>query len=175
MTPFIAQIQPFAFNFAPRGWVLCNGQILAISQYTAVFALVGTTFGGDGRTSFGVPDLRGRSMVGVGTGPGLINRAWGQRGGANFVNLTTSQLPSHSHVAQLKGRKEPGGSFNPRGNVLAADTAAAIYSPSAADTDMGSSSIVVGNTGSSTEVFIDSPYLGIYIGFALTGIFPSRN
>jgi len=98
LDPFIGQIQAFGFNFAPRGWSLCDGQLLAISSNTALFSLIGTAFGGDGRTTFGLPDLRGRTAVHVGRGPGLSNITWGQRGGRENVNLTIQELPAHNHI-----------------------------------------------------------------------------
>ena len=97
MEPFLGQIQPFGFNFAPRGWAQCDGQILPISQNTALFSLLGTTFGGDGRTTFALPDLRSRSIVHIGTGAGLDNIKWGERGGATTHTLTLAQMPSHNH------------------------------------------------------------------------------
>ena len=96
--PFLGQIQMFGFNFAPRGWSTCNGQILPIAQNTALFALLGTTFGGDGRTTFSLPDLRGRDAVHVGTGPGLPTVRWGQRGGTHTYNIAIANLPAHNHT-----------------------------------------------------------------------------
>ncbi len=171
MVPFIAQIQPFAFNFAPRGWVLCNGQLLAIAQFSAVFSLVGTTFGGDGRTTFGIPDLRGRSMVGVGSGPGLETRTWGERGGANNVVLLTQNMPSHSHT--LRCANAVGTERIPVGRTLAGDTGGFSYVDTNPDSSMNSLSIT--NTGSNIPFSIDNPYLGLYIGFALEGVYPSRS
>ena len=95
--PFLGEIRLFGFNFAPRGWSFCTGQLLPISQNSAVFSLLGTTFGGDGRTTFGVPDLRGRVAIGVGQGPGLSDRRWGQRGGAETTTLNVNQMPNHRH------------------------------------------------------------------------------
>lgn len=97
MNPILGQIQLFGFNFAPRGWAKCEGQLLAISQNTALFSLLGTTYGGDGRTTFGLPDLRGRVAVGMGHGPGLSNYTWGEKSGGEANHLTAQQLPSHTH------------------------------------------------------------------------------
>ncbi|MBO3699045.1 phage tail protein [Roseivirga sp. E12] len=171
MTPFIAQIQPFAFNFAPRGWQLCNGQLMPISSYSAVFSLVGTTFGGDGRTTFGIPDLRGRSMVGVGTGPGLETRTWGMRGGRNTVTLTASNLPSHTHT--LRCANAAGTERIPVGATIAGHTGGAGFVTTNPDSNMNSQSIT--NTGSNIPFDIDNPFLGLYIGFAMEGIYPSRS
>ena len=103
MEPFLGQIQAFGFNFAPRGWSKCEGQLLPISQWTALFSLLGTTFGGDGRTTFGLPDLLSRSIVGMGQGPGMDNITWGERGGNYTYTLTTQQMPSHAHSVQVAG------------------------------------------------------------------------
>jgi len=97
--PFIGQVTHFAGNFAPRGWGFCGGQLLAISQNSALFSILGTTYGGDGRTTFGLPDARGRDMVHPGTGPGLSNIRLGERGGSETTTLTVNNLPSHSHTA----------------------------------------------------------------------------
>ena len=101
--PFIGQIQPFAFNFAPRNWALCDGQLLPISQNTALFSLIGTTYGGDGRTTFGLPDLRGRVPIHQGHGPGLSSYVIGQTGGSATNTLTQAQMPSHTHTATPTG------------------------------------------------------------------------
>ena len=96
--PFLAEIRIVAFNFAPRGWATCDGQLLPISQNQALFSLVGTMYGGDGRTTFGVPDLRGRVPIHRGTGPGLTPRTQGQSGGSETNVLNVNQLPAHSHT-----------------------------------------------------------------------------
>ncbi|MFC5049976.1 phage tail protein [Rubritalea spongiae] len=98
MDPFLAEIKMFAGNFAPRGWAFCDGQLLPISQYSAVFSLVGTIYGGDGRTTFALPDLRSRVPVHPGSGPGLSTYRLGQKGGAETVTLNQTQIPSHSHL-----------------------------------------------------------------------------
>ena len=96
--PYIGEIRWVAFNFAPGGWAFCDGQLLAISSYTALFSLLGTTYGGDGRVTFGLPDLRGRSPLHAGLGPGLTNRNMGEKGGMETVTLTTDEMPSHTHA-----------------------------------------------------------------------------
>src|SRR5690625_4414253 len=98
MDTFIGTIQLFAFDFVPRGWAACNGQLLPISQHTALYSLLGTQYGGDGRTTFGLPDLRGRVPLGQGQGPGLASYAVGETGGAETTTLTTEQLPAHTHA-----------------------------------------------------------------------------
>ncbi|WP_375579649.1 tail fiber protein [Marivirga tractuosa] len=97
LDPFLAEVMIFAGNFAPRGWAFCNGQLLPISSYSAVFSLVGTTYGGDGRTTFALPDLRGRAPIHFGSGPGLSSKTLGQKGGQETTTLTTNQMPSHTH------------------------------------------------------------------------------
>ena len=112
MDAFLGSINTFGFNFAPRGWALCQGQLLAISQNSALFSLLGTTYGGDGRTSFGLPDLRGRASVGMGHGPGLSNYSWGERGGSETRTLTSLNLPSHTHNHTYSGGTGSGAAVN---------------------------------------------------------------
>jgi len=99
MDQMLGEVRIFAGNFAPRGWAFCAGQLLAISQNSALFSLLGTTYGGDGRTTFALPDLRGRAPIGVGQGPGLTNRLWGQRSGSETHTMNITELPTHSHAA----------------------------------------------------------------------------
>jgi len=186
-SPFIGQIQLFGFNFAPRGWAFCDGQLLPISSNTALFSLLGTTFGGDGRTTFALPDLRGRSAVGVGTGPGISTITHGERGGRENVTLTTLNMPSHTHTAAVtgltttvSGSSDDADGTSPSGALLGT-TGDDVYSSGAADTAMNpaaastSGSASVGNTGGSQSFDIRNPFLGIYHSIALIGIFPSRN
>lgn len=169
--PFIGEIKIVGFNFAPRGWAICEGQLLPISQNTALFSLLGTAFGGDGRTNFGLPDLRGRVPVCVGNGAGLSPRGWGQLGGSETNTLGINNIPSHSHTfAQpaVQGgfdEAEPGNS--------ASFAEAQIYSTQNPDTSLrpGTTS----NTGAGQAVNNMQPFLGLYFVIALTGIFPSRN
>lgn len=169
--PFIGQIQMFGFNFAPRGWAFCDGQLLSISQNTALFSLLGTTFGGDGRTTFGLPDLRGRSAVHVGSGPGLGTISWGERAGLENVTLLVQNLPAHSHTVTPRGRPGAGDETNPTGGYFAS-ASTDLYADSST-VDMGSFSS--GSTGGGQSVPVRNPYLGIYHSIALQGIFPSRN
>ena len=115
--PFIAEIRIFAGNFAPRGWALCDGQLLPISQNTALFSLIGTVYGGDGETNFALPDLRGRAAMHAGNGPGLTPRQLGSRSGAATVTLTPGEVPSHNHA--MRASPNPGESPDPTGNTLA--------------------------------------------------------
>jgi microcystin-dependent protein len=164
--PFLGQIQTFGFNFAPRGWSECNGQLLSISQNSALFSLLGTTFGGDGRTTFGLPDLRGRTPVHVGTGPGLTNVSWGERSGTENNTFSKDNLPAR---AAFSGA---GNSSSPIGNVLAV----------AEDGDRNGVNLysdqtpnVVMSGGGTLTVNNMQPYIGLYHSIALVGIFPSRN
>src|SRR5262245_39378135 len=122
--PFLGQIRMFAGNFAPRGNAFCMGQILSIAQNTALFSLLGTTYGGNGQTTFALPDLRGRSIVGMGQGPGLTNITQGEVGGTETVTLLITQMPAHNHAATatstLQGATETGDKANPTGRMLAA-------------------------------------------------------
>jgi microcystin-dependent protein len=175
MEPLIGQIQAFGFNFAPRGWALCNGQIMSIAQNTALFSLLGTTYGGDGRTSFALPDLRGRTTVHVGQGPGLSDIYWGESGGRESVTLTSSNLPSHSHTAQIKCFNGDGTKRLPSGNFLAGDATVSMFSDQAPDATLNPTSVALGNTGGNTSFNMRSPFLGVYVCIALVGIFPSRS
>ncbi|NQZ24317.1 MAG: phage tail protein [Colwellia sp.] len=173
--PFLAQITMFGGNFAPRGWALCDGQLLAISSNTALFSILGTTYGGDGRTTFGLPDLRGRVAIHPGNGPGLSPRALGARGGQEMVTLTTAEMPSHNHDVKLRGKDASGNSATPDGNSLATKRRTNIYSSAAPDVDMHVGSIAENYSGGSQAHNNMMPFLGVNHIIALAGIFPSRN
>ena len=185
-SPYIGQIQLFGFNFAPRGWAFCDGQLLPINSYTALFSLLGTTFGGDGRTTFGLPDLRGRSAVGVGTGPGISTISWGERAGAENVTLNVNTMPSHSHAATsnlttaARASSDDADGTSPSGALLGT-TGDDVYSSGTADSTMNaaaadtSGTVTVQNAGGNQPLNIRNPFLGIYHSIALQGIFPSRN
>lgn len=165
--PFLGQIMQVGFNFAPRGWAECNGQLLPIAQNTALFSLLGTTYGGDGRTTFALPDLRGRISKHVGTGPGLAPVSWGQRGGAENVNLSAANIPPLS-IACNTGEGEES---SPTGRFPAGLTEDVV-----GFTDTANGSMANGVTGGAGTSFgIQNPYLGVYHVIALVGIFPSRN
>ena len=168
------------WNFCPRGSANAQGQIIAINTNQALFSLLGTTFGGDGRTSFGLPDLRGRSPMFYGTGPGLSTKSWGQRGGSEGFTLTPNQMPSHTHTAQVRAaHTATANANNPKGNAFAR-SGASVYetteAPSTAAADsMHAGTVVVLPTGASQQVIKQSPYLAIQMCIATQGIFPSRN
>ncbi|MCB0602178.1 MAG: phage tail protein [Saprospiraceae bacterium] len=176
MTPFLGQIQAFGFNFPPRGWAFCDGQVLAISTNTALFSLLGTTYGGDGRVTFQLPDLRGRSIVHAGTGPGLSQISWGERGGLENVTLTTNNMPSHNHVGTVQLGAGLANSASGSGSNFAANTGGnSIYNGGAFSGNMASGNVSITNSGGSQPFGIRNPYLGIYVSIALVGLFPSRN
>ena len=169
--PFVGEIMMFAGTFAPRGWAFCDGQLLLINQNDALFSLLGTTYGGDGRTTFGLPDLRGRIPMHAGTGPGLSNRPWGEKSGAESVTLLTNHLPVHSHA--LRADKAKGKLSSPTGNVLAHDRRDTQYSDQGPDVDMNKDAIqATGGSGSHDNM---PPYLSVNYCIALVGIYPSRN
>lgn len=186
--PMLGEIRMFAGNFPPRGWAFCDGQLLSISQNSALFSLIGCTYGGDCRTTFALPDLRGRVAMSAGNGPGLSSRVWGQKGGGEYNILNQTQLPSHTHTATgtVKAANIEGTTNNPTGNVLAlAKTAidrsnvvdSNIYAPAAGNTNMSANgvTVTVGNTGGNQSVNNMQPYLVVRYIIALQGYFPSRN
>lgn len=169
--PFVGEIRMFAGNFAPRGWAFCDGQLLAVSQNDALFSLLGTIYGGDGRTTFGLPDLRGRIPIHAGHGPGLSERRLGAKGGAEKVTLTTNQLPSHTHAMQASadGATTP----NPQDAVLSEALTSTPYIQDVETVSLASSSITnVGGSRSHTNLM---PFLCIHFIIALVGIYPSRH
>lgn len=178
MNPFIGQIIMFGGNFAPRGWAFCDGQLLAIAQNTALFSILGTTYGGDGRTTFGLPDLRGRVAMHEGTGPGLTPRSLGAKGGSETNTLNTTQMPSHNHTAT--GTVNLGTAANAAsgsGAFLPISTGANFYSDTAgtADLNAGAVSVTVGNNGSNSPVNNMQPFQVVNFIIAMVGTYPSRN
>lgn len=168
--PFIGEIRMFASNFAPRGWAFCDGQLLQVSQHDALFSLLGTIYGGDGRTTFGLPDLRGRVPLHQGTGPGLSQRRIGSRAGAESTTLTLNQIPSHSHSANCA---TGGNDISPVGKYWSTDPGgnSAGYN-SAGGATMASTAIA--NTGGSRSHENRQPTLAIGFIISLFGIYPSR-
>ena len=168
----IGEIKMFAGNFAPRGWALCNGQTLQISQNSALFSILGTTYGGDGRTTFTLPDLRGRVPIHSGSGTGLISKRLGQQGGDESVNITVKNLPSHSHA--IKAVAEVGDEGLPNGNLPASNsTENRSYSSLSSNATMNKE--MVENTGANLPVNNMQPYLTVNYIICLQGIYPSRN
>ncbi len=176
--PFLGEIKMVGFNFPPRGWALCDGSLLAISQNSALFSLLGTSFGGDGRTTFALPDLRGRAAKHVGTGPGLNTVTWGQRGGVENVTLQISQIPSHSHNHDFKvGVSSKSADTDDASGAVFGVGAEDAFREEAANSTMDASSIngSISNNGGGGSHENRPPYLGIYHVIALVGLFPSRN
>ncbi len=167
--PFVGEIRMFAGNFQPRGWAFCDGQLLSVSSNDALFSLLGTIYGGDGRTTFGLPDLRGRLPIHAGSGPGLSPRPVGARGGAERVTLTSGQVPAHTHA--LQGTTASAASRDPGGNLLAA-ASTVTYVEQDPDGDMKTDAIVDGPAASSHENRM--PALCLHFIIALVGIYPSR-
>lgn len=164
--PFIAEIRIFAGNFAPRGWAFCEGQLLPISQNTALFALIGTTYGGDGRTTTALPNLKDRVPMHPGNGPGLTSRRLGQRAGVNNVTLTEAQIPSHNHVVQTATTPD------------SASPANAVHAPApmyGVGTNVALAANAVGNAGGNQPHENRQPFLAINFIIALVGLFPSRS
>ena len=174
--PLMGSIALFAGNFAPRGYALCQGQILSIAQNSALFAILGTTYGGNGQTTFALPNLSSRTSVGAGTGPGLPAVQLGEVAGNTSVTLTTSQMPMHNHM--LTGNSGISDAAAPAPNVVLssggdAGTPLTLYSSAAPNTNLSPQSI--GMAGSGLPVGIQNPFLGLNYIIATEGIFPSRN
>ena len=185
--PFVGEIRAFGFNFAPRGWSLCQGQLLPISSNSTLFSLLGTYYGGDGRTTFGLPDLQGRTAIGQGTGAGLTPRSMGQKSGYENVTLSTLQIPSHSHAvdnvqAEVKCSVTPANQTSPVGNSIAAN-ASGNNTKRFSDQDpvapMKAASVALsgatGATGGSQAHSNMQPWLAINYSIALVGLYPSRS
>lgn len=169
--PFVGEIRMFAGNFAPRGWAFCDGQLLAVSQNDALFSLFGTIYGGDGRTTFGLPDMRGRIPLHAGSGPGLSTRRLGSKGGSETVSLTANQMASHSHsmFAQSVAATEQEAS----GNMLSQGAGINAYKAEAQDIQLAPSSI--SSTGGSQPHTNLMPTICVNFIVALFGIYPSRH
>jgi microcystin-dependent protein len=162
--PFLSEIRIMSFVFAPKGWALCNGQLLPINQNQGLFSLLGTTFGGDGRVNFALPDLRGRVPIHVGSGHTL-----GERGGEQAHTLSIAELPTHTHTGQVSSAT--GDAFAPASNLLAKIQGVDAYAPAANLAAMSAGSIA--NTGGSQAHLNMQPFLILSFCIALQGIFPS--
>lgn len=178
MEPFIGQIAIFGGNFAPRGWAFCDGQLLPINQNQALFSLLGTTYGGDGRSTFGLPDLRSRAPIHAGHGPGLSNRRLGSKSGEEYHTLTAQEMPNHNHTTdfKLKCTNDPGDSTLPEGRHLAETpgTGFTLYAPSQ-NANIGAGETTVNPNGGGQGHNNMQPYLAVQYIIALQGIFPSRS
>lgn len=168
--PFVGEIRMFAGNFAPRGWAFCDGQLLAVSQNDALFSLLGTIYGGDGRTTFGLPDLRGRIPLHAGSGPGLTPRRLGAKAGEENVTLTVNQMPNHSHT--MHGSSAPAGATTNPNNQVFASNFMNMYSAETPNANAANETISnVGGSRSHTNLM---PALCVNFIIALFGIYPSR-
>jgi microcystin-dependent protein len=173
--PYIGEISVFAGNFPPRGWAFCDGQLLSIAQNTALFAILGTTYGGNGQTTFGLPDLRGRAPLHAGQGPGLSGRLIGEAGGQERVVLSAAQMPAHTHSAN--GSPAAAAALSPGGNVWAAAPAGGasnyLSAPDAPSAVMAAEAVGLAGGGQGHENM--QPYLGVNFIIAMEGVFPPRN
>ena len=173
--PYIGEVMLFAGNFAPRGWALCDGSLLAIASNQALFSILGTTYGGDGRTTFALPDLRGRVPINPGTGPGLSHYTWGEKSGQYETTLAVGQMPSHHHEIKPACDDTNANAGSPGNGYPGADpggVANATYSTTGPD---AMASWDTDTTGGSQPVNIMKPFLGVNYWIALVGIYPSRN
>ena len=168
--PFLGEIRMVGFNFAPQGWAMCDGQLMSISQNTALFSLLGTTFGGDGKTTFALPDLRGRAPIHTGQGAGLTLRDLGSATGAETITLTSAQMPSHTHT--LEANPGNASTRHPAGEVLAAPKAKAYSGPASPPVAMNPSAIATAGGGGAHDNV--QPSLTLNFIIALQGIFPAR-
>ncbi len=169
-SPYVGEIRIFAGNFAPLGWMLCQGQLLPIAENTTLFQLIGTTYGGDGQSTFALPDLQGRVPVHMGTGPGLSSHTIGEQGGAEAVTLTTNQIPAHTHPGQASSAAAT--ASGPAGNVWATGTTTP-FSDQAADSHVQAAAIqTVGGSQPHDNMV---PFLAVNFIISLFGIFPSQN
>lgn len=166
---YLGEVMLFAGNFAPEGWAMCNGQLLAVDQYHALFSLLGTTYGGDGVRTFGLPDLRGRAPIHFGEGPGLGSYTLGEKVGAEAVTLTTSQLPAHDHGLQASNGS--GDSAEPAGHYLSQGPSR--YAATEPTAKLGDKTITPTGEGAAHDN--RGPRLALNYCIAITGIFPTRS
>jgi microcystin-dependent protein len=179
-SPFVAEITMFGFNFAPKGWALCQGQLLPISQNTALFSLLGTMYGGDGKSTFALPNLMDQTTLSLGQGPGLSQYFQGEQTGAATVTLQTSELPLHNHT--LSASTNAGTTVTAAGNQLGVGSTgdkqnswnANIYSPNPTQATTGLSPLALSQTGSSQPHNNMQPYLTLNFCIAMQGVFPPR-
>jgi microcystin-dependent protein len=181
--PFIGEIVLFAGNFAPRNWAFCQGQILSIAQNTALFSILGTTYGGNGQTTFALPDLRGRVPIGTGQGPGLSPRNLGEMAGSETQTLLITEMPAHNHTVTttLTGTSATANQGSPGDGILATSSTLSLYVRSNINPPLnrplaaGGLSSTAGVSGGGQPHNNMQPYLGLNYIIALFGIFPSRN
>ena len=170
MDPFVAEIRIFPFNFAPKGWAFCDGQILPLSQNTALFSLLGTTYGGDGKSNFALPDMQGNAPMHPGQGPGLSLHDLGETGGSETVTLLESEIPSHSHAAKVSGADAT--SRLPGGQFLATGIAIGMYAVPGAIVQLSDNALTP--AGGDQPHNNMQPYLTLNFCIALQGVYPPR-
>ncbi len=173
---FIGEIRIFAGNFAPKGWAMCNGQLMALAQNTALFSILGVQYGGDGKTTFALPNLQGRAPMHQGAGPGLTPRTVGETSGSSYVTLLTSEMPAHSHVPQGNGDSASADLETLGNHVWGAGSSRSgpnLYASGAPNVHM--SPMALGVSGGSQPHNNMQPYLGLNFIIALEGIFPARS
>lgn len=180
--PFVAEIRMFGFSYAPRGWAMCRGQLLAIQQYSTLFSIIGTYYGGNGTSTFALPNLQGAAAVGVGQGPGLSDYDLGQAGGATQITLTSGEIPAHTHLFQASNAQattnEASGNLLARGNFDDGSNLgpqAAFIAPSAAGTLVPLNPTAVAPSGFGLPHNNMMPFLAMNYCIALVGTFPARN
>lgn len=180
--PFVGEVKIFGFSFSPRGYDYCNGQLYSIAEYTALFSLIGTTYGGDGQTTFGLPDLQGRIPIGQGQGPGLPYYSIGEAAGSPTVTLTSANIPAHIHTlsnvsVQLKASSDTADE-NSAAGLFPGVAASSVYTAAATPNAFTGGTVISGTTditGSNAPVGVMNPYLVLNYCIAVEGIFPSRN
>jgi len=172
MDPFVAEIRIFPFNFAPKGWAFCDGQILPISQNTALFSLLGTTYGGDGKSTFALPDMQGNAPMHPGQGPGLSLHDLGEVGGSETVTLLESEIPSHTHQMRADNQDPADTNVVSPAAALAKSTGGALYQPASNATMSGNALAPAGGDQPHNNM---QPYLTLNFCIALQGVFPPRS
>lgn len=172
--PFVAEIRIFPFNFAPKGWAWCDGQLLPISQNTALFSLLGTTYGGDGKSNFALPDLQGRAPMHPGQGPGLSLHDLGETGGSDTVTLLESEIPAHSHAMMASVENGTQGTLTP-GITLASSVGGTLYQSNTTSNLVQMSPNALAPAGGGQAHNNLQPYLTLYFCIALQGVFPPRS
>ena len=171
--PFLGQIMCAGFTFAPKGWAELNGQVLSIAQNTALFSLLGTTYGGNGQTTFALPDMRGRVLMHAGQGPGLTQRDQGASAGSEQVSLNNAQLPAHNHTVTPQGSSSDATLMSPANGVPATKSRTTLYAPGPGVVAM--SPVVTSLTGGNAPVSLMQPFLAVKCFIAMQGVYPAQN